>query len=161
MDFRKVVIIMVFITVVIATGFIAIYLRSRAPTLSVEHFADLGNTLYMNQSMDPFDALTSTNVLYKMIYQDDGKLSIVKVSTGKELWSSGVSTGDVRPGKAVMSHDGNLILYDANSKIYWTTSSNHKGVAPFRLELQNDGTAAIFDSANTKLWDSTQKIDKK
>lgn len=120
----------------------------------IENFADLGNVLYMNQSMDPFDGLTSANVLYKLIYKGDGNLAIVKISTGKELWSTEVKDANVKPGKVVMAHDGNLIMYDANSKIYWTSSSNNKGEAPYRLELQNDGTIAIFDSKNTIIWTS-------
>lgn len=123
----------------------------------LESFADLGNTLYMNQSMDPFDALTSANILYKMIYQDDGNLAIIKVSSGKQLWSTNIKEPDVKPGKATMYHDGNCILYDADSKMYWSTGSNRKGSAPYRLEMQNDGTAAIFDTKNEKIWSSLDK----
>lgn len=138
--------------VLIIGAAIVIYNKQHQTLINLEHFADLGNTLYMNQSMDPFDALTSANVLYKLIYQSDGNLAIIKVSTGKELWSTKVKDEDVRPGKVTMSHDGNLIIYDANSKIYWTSATNHKGTAPFRLELQNDGHASVFDSQNIKLW---------
>lgn len=144
--------------VLITVGVTYYYIMYKRPSVQLEAFADLGNTLYMNQSMDPFDALTSANILYKMVYQDDGNLAIVKVSTGKELWSTATKTKDVRPGKAIMSHDGNLILYDANSKIYWTSSTNNKGVGPFRLELQNDGSASIFDSRNAKQWSTSDKI---
>ncbi len=148
------------LSVLIFSAFAYFYFAQSRTILSptvLETFADLGNTLYMNQSMDPFDALTSPNILYKLVYQDDGNLAIVKVSTGKELWSSHIKEKDVRPGKATMHHDGNLILYDASGKLYWSTGSNRKGSAPFRLELQNDGIAAIFDSKNDKIWVSEEK----
>lgn len=132
--------------------------RKQQKQISTEHFADLGNVLYMNQSMDAFDALTSPNILYKLVYQNDGNLSIVKVSTGKEIWTTGVKEKDVKPGKAVMAHDGNLILYDANSKIYWTTGTNNKSEGPFRLELQNDGTIAIFDAKNATVWTTKENL---
>lgn len=144
--------IVLLLVIVAAAAFMIHFILQKRPNVQLEHFADLGNTLYMNQSMEAFDALTSANILYKMIYQDDGNLAIIKVSTGKELWSTKIKEKDVRPGKATMAHDGNLILYDANSKIYWTSSTNNKGSGPYRLELQNDGYASIFDSKNEKLW---------
>lgn len=145
-------------TAVLAFSLYFLYMSKLVPNpLRVESFADLGNTLYMNQSMDPFDALTSPNILYKLIYQDDGNLVIVKVSTGKQLWSTAIKEKDVKPGKATMHHDGNLILYDANSKIYWSSGSNRKGSGPYRMEMQNDGNAAIFDSKNNKIWVSNEK----
>jgi outer membrane protein assembly factor BamB len=129
------------------------YNRTHKPAVKTEHFADLGNVLYMNQSMDPLDALTSANILYKLVYKQDGNMAIVKVSTGKELWSTSIKdTTNLKPGKVVMSHDGNVIMYDADSKIYWTSSSNNKGEAPYRMELQNDGSIAVFDAKNTVLW---------
>lgn len=152
----QLVIWIVFAIIILLASAYFLFHRPRI-TIITEKFADLGNTLYMNQSMDPFDALTSPNILYKLVYHDDGNLAIVKVSTGKELWSSSIKDKDVKPGKATMYHDGNLILYDAASKIYWSTGSNRKGTAPFRLELQNDGTAAIFDSKNEKIWVSEEK----
>lgn len=151
------VVLMALFFIALAAALYMIVTKRAKYHTNVEHFADLGNTLYMNQSMEPLNALTSMNILYKLLYTANGNLVIVKTSDGTELWSTNVKEKNVRPGKVTMNHDGNLVLYDADGKIYWTSGTNRRGVGPYRMELQNNGSIAIFDSKNENLWDSAAK----
>lgn len=150
----------VFAMVLISIGalyFAYVQYARRSQPVVLEKFADLGNSLFMNQSMSPLEALTSTNRLYKMVYTEAGEISLVRVANGKVLWSTeSVKKDETRPGKLKMHSDGNIILYDADDKIYWTSKSNMKGQAPYRMELQNNGSLAIFDGQNKKIW-TTEK----
>jgi hypothetical protein len=56
-----------------------------------------------------------------------------------------------------MQGDGNLVIYDANSRPLWSTGTY--GNAGSRLFMQDDGNAVIYDGAGQPKWASnTQQV---
>ena len=53
--------------------------------------------------------------------------------------------------RLIMQTDGNLVLYDENSRARWSTNTVGRGN---RAIMQSDGNFVVYDSANRAVWDS-------
>lgn len=122
------------------------------------------DVMKQNTFLDPGLYKLSPNGKYKLQYQADNNLVLVRTIDNKVLWSSKtVSIINSIYGYAViMQKDGNLTI--SRGDIYscmrygecqWmtTTWSTKTGGHPGAyLRVQNDGNVVIYDKYNKKLW---------
>jgi hypothetical protein len=71
----------------------------------------------------------------------------------KALWSTNTQ-GKAAGGFAAMQADGNLVVYDAQSRPQWASRTEGSGVARgFSLAMQDDGNLVVYDSRGSQpLW---------
>jgi RHS repeat-associated protein len=100
-----------------------------------------GEALWENQTRVSLDGA------YRLQYQGDGNLVVVRLADESYAWSS--QTNGTSVWVTVMQGDGNLVVYDADGVPVW--NSGTAGYDGARLEIAND-TMAIVAPDNTTLW---------
>jgi len=103
------------------------------------------NAVPLGFSLKPGESFRSPNGTYKLLYQTDGNLVILK-GTAVD-WQTGKTT--TTPGKATFQTDGNLVTTDASGAKTWSAVANVQ--YGDRLALQNDGNLVIY-RGNDVIW---------
>jgi len=100
-----------------------------------------GESLGKNQTRVSLDGL------YRLQYQGDGNLVVVRLADESCAWSS--QTNGTTVGVTAMQGDGNLVVYNWDWTAVWTSGTNgHDGA---RLEIANNELAVVAPD-ETKLW---------
>jgi RHS repeat-associated protein len=100
-----------------------------------------GEALWENQSRVSLDGA------YRLQYQGDGNLVVVRLADESCGWSS--QTNGTSVGATIMQGDGNLVVYNADWTAVWNAGTGgHDGA---RLEIANDELAVVA-ADGTKLW---------
>jgi RHS repeat-associated protein len=100
-----------------------------------------GEWLWENQSRVSLDGA------YRLQYQGDGNLVVVRLADDSCAWSS--QTNGASVWVTVMQGDGNLVVYDADGVPVW--NSGTAGYDGARLEIAND-TMAVVGPDETTRW---------
>ena len=103
--------------------------------------------LASGESLGENQTRVSLDGLYRLQYQGDGNLVVVRVADESSAWSSQTSNTSV--GATVMQGDGNLVVYNGDWTAVWASGTNGSNGA--RLEIANH-TMAIVAPDNTTLW---------
>jgi len=97
----------------------------------------------------PGQALVSPSAQYRLVYQTDGNLVLYDDVARRDLWST--NTALTSAGFLTVQPDGNLVLYNAQSRDMW--SSGTSGDANAYLVVQNDGNVVLYRANGQPLWD--------
>lgn len=54
--------------------------------------------------------------------------------------------------KAMLSNDGNLVVYDNNNTPIWASNTTGSGIEPYNAVVKDDGNLVIIDSTNEIIW---------
>ncbi|WP_121609810.1 MIR domain-containing protein [Mesobacillus foraminis] len=111
------------------------------------------NKLLPGQELLENQQLTAANGRAFLIMQGDGNFVLYEVHKGKHIpvWASGTNgSGGV---KAVMQHNGTLVVCKANGEAVWH-SPGTEGNSGSYLIMQDDGNAVIYTNQGKALWDS-------
>lgn len=112
------------------------------------------NTLTAGQSLNPGEALQSDNGKYSLQMQGDGNLVEYEGAASIEsaIWASGTSDlpSFMRPVRADMQDDGNLVLYAATGTPAWASGTD--GNPGSRLVVQDDRNLAIYNASGAQIW---------
>ncbi len=103
--------------------------------------------LASGESLGENQTRVSLDGAYRLQYQGDGNLVVVRLADDSCAWSS--QTNNTSVGATVMQGDGNLVIYNGDWTGIWSTGTwGHDGA---RLEIANDELAVVAPDA-TKLW---------
>jgi RHS repeat-associated protein len=103
--------------------------------------------LASGESLGENQTRVSLDGAYRLQYQGDGNLVVVRLADDSCAWSS--QTNNTSAGATVMQGDGNLVVYNGDWTAVWTSGTNgHDGA---RLQIAND-TMAIVGPDETTLW---------
>ena len=53
-----------------------------------------------------------------------------------------------------LSLDGNLVLYDSQKELIWSSQTPWQGRPSYHLILKDDGSLVLFDGKKNPLWNS-------
>lgn len=96
------------------------------------------SALQPGDGLEPGQKLTSPDGRCTCDYQGDGNLVVYR--DGHPIWAT--LTDGRAPGSVEMQHDGNLVMYDADSQPAWASNtSGHNGAM---VQLQDDGNLVIY-----------------
>ena len=101
-----------------------------------------------NTRLDINSYITSNNVMYVLILQNDGNLVLYGNGNGTAMWNSG--TYGSGANRLVMQNDGNLVLYKANGAWVWQTHTYGKG--PANAVLDEDGNFKVVRNDGSVTW---------
>ncbi len=103
--------------------------------------------LASGESLGENQTRVSLDGAYRLQYQGDGNLVVVRLADDSCAWSS--QTNNTSVGAAMMQGDGNLVIYNGDWAGIWSTGTwGHEGA---RLEIANDEMAVVAPD-ETKLW---------
>ncbi len=103
--------------------------------------------LASGESLGENQTRVSLDGAYRLQYQGDGNLVVVRLADDSCAWSS--QTNNTSVGATMMQPDGNLVIYNGDWTGIWSTGTwGHDGA---RLEIANDELAVIA-ADDTKLW---------
>ncbi len=91
--------------------------------------------------------LVSDNQKYKLIFEHDGNLKLLKYEI-LELWSSG--TANRGANNLRFQHDGNLCIRTSPKNIIWASNSYGKNVEA--IYLQDDGNLVMHAPGAKTIW---------
>lgn len=111
------------------------------------------NTTLPVGTMLPGQSLETADRIFKFVFQNDSNLVIYYKN--KALWSSGTSGKEA--AYLALQSDGNLVLYNHQSKALWNTSTDRTGNNN-RLVLQQDGNLVIYSGLSAPWSTGTDKI---
>ncbi len=107
-----------------------------------------GNEMRSGEVLFPNRTVSSPNGRYTLLYQTDSNLVLYRNSDMHPLWNAGTHGKPV--GTCIMQNDGNLVIYDPNTKPLWNSrTSKFPGS---RLVIQNDGNAVIYAPNGAAVW---------
>lgn len=106
-----------------------------------------GDTLPEGQVLEAGDYMTSTDKRYTFTQEPAGNLVLRK--QGYEIWR--LPSSGPAPCRAVMQHDGNFVVYDANHVALWWTESFVPGSG---VACQSDGNVVLYTPTGEHLWDT-------
>ena len=99
---------------------------------------------------------------YSLILTEDCTLKIVNVKNN-QVWMSKpyACTGEcpselIDPytqSRFVVQQGGNIVMYDRNRNVMWTSGSYGKGEKPYKLFMQDDGNLVLYGN-NKLVWAS-------
>jgi len=119
----------------------------------------VGDTLVSNGlnsiSSNPYSILVSPSLTTgsRLVIQADGNLVLYDMVSGAVRWSSNTAgVGGAAPYKLTLQASGELGIYDANNKQFWSSNTANKGVAPYKLKVRDLHSLKIVDSNGTPLW---------
>ncbi|GAA3634900.1 patatin-like phospholipase family protein [Microlunatus ginsengisoli] len=107
-----------------------------------------GNTMRGGQGLQAGQSVTSSNGLYRFVYQTDGNL--VLYGPGGAIWDS--TTAGTPTGFCIMQTDGNLVIYGPGNAALW--ASNTDGNPGSELVVQDDGNVVIYRANGSAAWDT-------
>jgi RHS repeat-associated protein len=103
--------------------------------------------LASGESLGENQTRVSLDGQYRLQYQGDGNLVVVRLADETCAWSS--QTNGTSVGPTIMQGDGNLVVYNADWTAVWHAGTwGHDGA---RLEIAND-EMAIVAPGGTRLW---------
>ena len=103
--------------------------------------------LASGESLGENQTRVSLDGAYRLQYQGDGNLVVVRLADDSCAWSS--QTNNTSVGATVMQGDGNLVIYNGDWTGIWSTGTwGHDGA---RLEIANEELAVVAPDG-TKLW---------
>jgi len=106
----------------------------------------IGTYLVAGQMLPPGKCIVSPHGQYFLLMNTDGNFFIYDWAHGAGTWGPGTQG---HPGAyAFFQTDGNLVVYDVNGAVLW--SSGTSGTNAERLDLNDDGRIIIWKSA----WNS-------
>ena len=108
-----------------------------------------GNQMLPGQTLAPNEFLTSDNGLFTLMYQTDGNLVLYRNADDHPLWSS--RSSGTTAGMVVMQHDGNLVVYDPNTRAHYATGPKGEGSS---IVVQDDGNLVMYSATGTAVWAS-------
>jgi len=121
--------------------------------------SNVGDTLVSNGlnsiSSNPYSILVSPSLTTgsRLVIQADGNLVLYDMVSGAVRWSSNTAgVSGTAPYKLTLQASGELGIYDANNKQFWSTNTANKGVAPYKLKVRDQHSLKIVDSNGTPLW---------
>jgi hypothetical protein len=84
--------------------------------------------------------------------QKDGNLVVYCLKNGrKAVWTSNTKGKGRAPYYLTHQRDGNLVLYDQDSKVIWASNTyGHYGQNI--LKVQSDGNVVLYDNNSKILW---------
>jgi RHS repeat-associated protein len=95
--------------------------------------------LASGESLGENQTRVSLDGAYRLQYQGDGNLVVVRLANETCAWSA--QTNNTSVGAAVMQGDGNLVVYDADWVAVWNAGTN--GYDGARLEIANDALTIV------------------
>jgi len=117
----------------------------------------LGDTLFSATEnsviTSPHSIMVSPSFATKLAVTHDGNVVLSDVETGRVHWSTGTANSNgVAPYHLVLQKDGNLVLKDSRSEIYWSSNTSNIGSGPWRLKLRDVASLTIVDSNSGPIW---------
>ncbi len=106
------------------------------------------NTELHTANMFPGQQLETADRRYRLVFQADGNL--VLYSTNRALWSA--NTQNSGANHVSLQDDGNMVIYDINSRAIWNTRTFGNG--PSRLVIQQDGNLVLYNGAGRATWNT-------
>ena len=104
--------------------------------------------LASGESLGENQTRVSLDGAYRLQYQGDGNLVVVRLADDSCAWSS--QTNNTSVGATVMQGDGNLVIYNGDWTGIWSTGTwGHDGA---RLEIANDELAVVAPDGTTLWW---------
>jgi phage pi2 protein 07 len=123
----------------------------------------VGNQMNIRERLKKGYELTSKNGIYHAVFQYNGDVVIYKTFKFKPtniIWKSNTASVNPRPSFFSLKEDGNLTLYDVDSKACWSSKILVKpNVTPQKLVLEDDGFLVIYDEYKKKLWSSKEPLN--
>lgn len=109
----------------------------------------LGSLLNKGSKLKSCDALLSKDQIHIFVLQSDGNLVLYNTINGRVLWASDTVSGynntKKLPFSFIYQGDSNLVLYDANGSVVWSTGTENKANTTM-LELGNDGNLVLREN---------------
>src|ERR1051326_5311010 len=96
----------------------------------------------------PGQSWPSENGSYRLTYQTDGNLVLIRASDSAVMWWTNTQVGD--PEYFYYQSDGNFVGYHGSRSAYWT--SNTFGNPPGSLSVKTDGRLLIYNAAGSVIW---------
>lgn len=130
--------------------------------LSVTSASAQKNSLAAGGTLKAGEKLTSSNNAYMLrMQEEDGNLCIYKIEDGKQgafVWCT--MKHGFKNAKLIMQADGNLVVYDGNSKDQWSSQTQGYYDAkyrdakykPVKVVLENDGALKLYTAAGQVVW---------
>ena len=104
--------------------------------------------LASGESLGENQTRVSLDGAYRLQYQGDGNLVVVRLADDSCAWSS--QTNNTSVGATIMQGDGNLVIYNGDWAGIWSTGTwGHDGA---RLEIANDALAVVAPDGTTLWW---------
>lgn len=102
------------------------------------------NTLLMNESLLPNQALISNSGKYQLKLQPDGNLVVYDVTLIPNGVKYSFGTQGHVPKRLSMQSDGNLVLYDSADGVLWQSQSYSPTRRGVSLIMQDDGNLVLY-----------------
>ncbi len=126
-----------------------------------------GSYLSSGERLNIGDYLSSNGSTFYATMQSDGNFVIYFSRywfPNNAIWSTFSNIGSFnfnRPYCLLIQDDGNLVIYDSNDKIVWTSGFGQRGLPPHKLWMQGDGNLVLYDKFNNHIWSTgTHLISK-
>jgi hypothetical protein len=121
--------------------------------------AAMATLLTVGEWLNPNDKISSSNLAFELVMQDDSNLAIYSVrGVRTPVWASN-TVGHVG-AKAVFQGDGNFVVYERDGK-HPLWASNTAGNAGASAVLTDDGKLTIGDPAGAQpVWESGSLADR-
>lgn len=99
-------------------------------------------------------ALQSANGKFRLEWLPDRDFVIREA--GGIFWKSGSRSSRQPPVsgpfRLILQKNGDLVAYDQESRVFWSTETANCGPPPFTLVLKDDGRCALFDGRLVARW---------
>ena len=94
--------------------------------------------------------------------QNDGNLVLTDTRNNSVVWATN-KLSSAGPFKMRMQGDGNLVIYDRNNGVVWSSGSVVPGgygntIQPFRFVVQEDGNLVIYNKNGYITKDPVHKV---
>jgi len=109
------------------------------------------------------ETLLSNNGIWKLtLQQNDGNLVLTDTRNNSVVWATN-KLSSAGPFKMRMQGDGNLVIYDRNNGVVWSSGSVVPGgygntIQPFRFVVQEDGNLVIYNKNGYITKDPVHKV---
>jgi hypothetical protein len=104
---------------------------------------------FTGRRLFPGQSISSRNGRFRLLYRADGNLVLDDDEARETVWSA--DTQSPTPGMAIMQLDGNLVVYDRDGHVRW--SSGTFGNRNAYLGVEDDGNLVIYAWDGRPLWD--------
>lgn len=95
--------------------------------------------------------ITSPNGEFAFIVSGNGYAALYGGQQSKELWNTNTSGSiSAASGGLVLQSDGNLVLYNGNGNVLWSTGTG--GNSGDSLVVQNDGNVVLYSWSGKAMW---------
>ncbi len=126
---------------------------------NTSHINQVSDKLFAGSILKEGEFIISKNKQYKAILKSNGLLVLYKLYyhpfSKEKLWKSNNYFNCYKSNNTFrlsMQMDGNLVIYDKNSTVFWESGTYGKGRPKQYLKISNNGKLRIKDNIKTKLW---------